>query len=62
MEKHLVDMSELSNMLSISQNTLRNDIIKRDDFPKAITIGPRMRRWKVSDIMEWMDSLKEESN
>lgn len=59
MEKHLVDMTQMSQMLSVSLNTLRNDILKREDFPKPVSIGPRTKRWKVSDVMEWVDYLKD---
>lgn len=60
MEKQLVDLTGLSEMLSVSQRTIRDEFFKREDFPKPIVFGPRMKRWKVEDINNWLDILQNE--
>ena len=61
MEKLLVDLSDLSEMLGVSQRTIKDEVMKRKDFPSSVSLGPRMKRWKRDDIVNWVNNLKEGS-
>lgn len=61
MEKLLIDLSDLSEMLGVSQRTIKDELMKRKDFPLPVSLGPRMKRWKRDDVVSWVDGLKEGS-
>jgi predicted DNA-binding transcriptional regulator AlpA len=57
----LLNPAEVSAMLKISRKTFEYFLRKEDNmsFPKPITFGPRMRRWRLSDIEEWINSARD---
>lgn len=57
MEKtKLMDIHMLSEMTMITPRTLRKIIKEDSTFPKAISLGPRLTRWKYSDVVAWIES------
>jgi len=58
----LLDVTELSALLKLSPRTIwrlaaLNKAGHGDGFPRAITIGPRLRRWRAVDVARYLDSL-----
>ena len=60
MEEHrLLTINETMQLLGMKRSTFYL-VKKRPDFPKPIKIG-RMTRFKLSDILEWIEKKKKES-
>ncbi len=55
-EKLLLQVDDIAQMLSIHPKTLYALIKKDETFPKPISFGPRMRRWKPEDIKSWIEN------
>ncbi len=58
----LLDVAELSALLKLSPRTLWRMAAlasagRGDGFPKPITIGPRLRRWRLADVRRYLDGL-----
>jgi predicted DNA-binding transcriptional regulator AlpA len=58
METKLIDIHMLSEMTMITTKTLRKIIHEDSTFPKAISFGPRLNRWRHEDIVKWMDGKR----
>jgi len=56
MEARLIDLNTLSEMTMISTKTLRKIIKEDETFPKPVNLGPRMTRWKYSDVVNWIEN------
>lgn len=56
METKLIDIHMLSEMTMIHTRTLRKIIKEDPSFPRALSLGPRLTRWRYSDVVEWLDS------
>jgi predicted DNA-binding transcriptional regulator AlpA len=57
-----VDVAELSRLLGISVRTIWRlsalaEAGRGDGFPKPVTIGPRLRRWRLDDVRRYLDGL-----
>lgn len=49
----LADLDQMAKIFGMSKGTVRS-IMKTDaKFPKPIVFGPRIRRWRVSEIEKW---------
>ena len=59
MEEKLLDTNDLSAMLSLHLKTVKKMLREENDFPKPIMITPHTRRWKRSEIIEWMEKKRE---
>ena len=55
MEEKLMKVSEIAKMLSMSLQATYRFINKTEDFPEEINLGVRMKRWKRSEILEWIE-------
>lgn len=55
MEEKLIDIQKLSEMTMISTKTLRKMMKDDASFPKAISLGPRLTRWRYSDVVAWLE-------
>ena len=55
MEEKLMKVSEIAKMLSMSLRATYRFISKTEDFPEGINLGVRMKRWKRSEILEWIE-------
>jgi len=56
METKLVDIQMLSEMTMIHTRTLRKIMREDPSFPRAISFGPRLSRWRHEDIKKWLES------
>jgi len=56
----LLDVGELAALLGISERTAwrLNALAEagQERFPRAITIGPRLRRWRLRDVQAYLDA------
>jgi predicted DNA-binding transcriptional regulator AlpA len=48
----------VAEMMMIHTRTLRKIVAEDSTFPKPIMIGPRMTRWRLSELKQWIDSKK----
>jgi len=46
----------LSEMTMIHTRTLRKIMREDPSFPRAISFGPRLSRWRHEDIKKWLES------
>ena len=57
----LLDVRELSELTKLSQRTLwRMAALSeagQSDFPRAITVGPKLRRWRAVDVAGYLARL-----
>jgi predicted DNA-binding transcriptional regulator AlpA len=56
METKLIDIHILSEMMMVTPKTLRKIIKEDTTFPNAISLGPRLTRWRQADVMAWIES------
>ena len=50
----LVCTSDLELMLDLGKQTL--EALFAEGFPKPVTLGKNSTRWRMSDILAWLDS------
>ncbi len=58
MEEKLMSAEAVAEMMMIHTRTLRKIVAEDSTFPKPIMIGPRMTRWRLSELKQWIDSKK----
>ena len=57
--ERLVRMKEVERLTGLSRVTLwRKSNDKEDPFPQAYRDGPNYTRWKLSEILNWRESLR----
>jgi predicted DNA-binding transcriptional regulator AlpA len=54
MEKALVNIEELSSIISVKVPTIRKWLSHYETFPR-LRIGTRLLRFKLSDVLQWID-------
>jgi len=52
----LLDAHQSANFVGVSLRTFR-DLVKREDFPKARSLGPRSTRWHREELAAWVAVL-----
>ena len=53
-----MSISDIMDMWSISRSTF-DSLAKNDKtFPKPTNIGPRSKRWRMSEIIKWASQRK----
>ena len=57
-EEEMLTKAEVAKLLGVSVNTVDN-YRKKAGFPKAISYGANVLRWKRSQILQWRDNLQE---
>tara|TARA_R100000541_G_C1886868_1_gene83098 strand:+ start:364 stop:594 length:231 start_codon:yes stop_codon:yes gene_type:complete len=62
MEEKLMDIHAVANMMSLGHQSARKLIRISEDFPKAIILGERIRRWKQNEIIDWMETKRTEDD
>ena len=62
MEEKLMKVSEIAKMLSMSLRSTYRFISKAEDFPEGINLGVRMKRWKRSEILEWIEKKSDKES
>lgn len=55
MEEKLIDIHGVAEMMSMHPKSMRKIIREDDHFPQEIVFSPRVKRWKQSDILRWID-------
>ena len=54
-EARLLNALQVSALIGVSRTTLYRMVLAKQ-FPRPIRIGQRATRWRLSEILEWMDS------
>ena len=62
MEEQLMRVSEIAKMLSMSLRSTYRFISNTEDFPEEINLGLRMKRWKRSEILEWIEKKSDKES
>lgn len=52
----LLRLSDVSGLIGLSRSTIYMKVA-RGDFPAAIRVGARARRWRLADIAAWQIGL-----
>ena len=61
MEEKLIDLNEVARMMSMHPKSARKINKKEDNFPDPIVFSERVKRWKYSSVIKWIES-KDEAN
>ena len=61
MEEKLMDKHALAEMLSMSELIIRRHLREGSDFPQPISFSPKVKRWRYTDVLKWIES-KDEAN
>lgn len=61
MEEKLIDLNEVARMMSVHPKSARKIIKNDDEFPDPIVFSQRVKRWKYSSVIKWIES-KDETN
>ena len=61
MEEKLIDLNEVARMMSMHPKSARKIIKKEDNFTDPIVFSERVKRWKYSSVIKWIES-KDEAN
>ena len=56
MEEKLMDIHGVAEMMSMHPKSMRKIIKEDQSFPKEIVFSERVKRWKYSEILEWIDN------
>ncbi len=51
----MLRLSEVSEWLGCSKSQVYN-LSRTEGFPRPLRIGPRTSRWRVRDVLEWLES------
>lgn len=54
-------MNDLVDMFGVSRSTMAT-WVNEEKFPKSIRIGERTRRWKESEVIEWMEERRDSNS
>jgi len=53
---------EVAEMLSMSLQSTYRFISKTEDFPEGINLGVRIKRWKRSEVLEWIEKKSDKES
>ena len=56
MEDRLLRRREAEEITGLSRSTIYR-MLKTGQFPQPVRVGRKAVRWKLSDIIAWMDSM-----
>ena len=62
MEEKLMKVRDIAEMLSMSLQATYRFISRTEDFPEGINLGVRAKRWKRSEILEWIDKKSDKES
>lgn len=51
-----LDRAEVQRLTGLATSTLY-DLMKKDRFPRPLAVSERVRRWPMSEVTAWMNSL-----
>ena len=55
MEERLLRRREVEDITGLSRSTIYR-MVKTGQFPQPVRVGPKVVRWRLSDIIAWMES------
>ena len=55
-EQRLVRLDDVLRICGVSKAHIYRLVAKRE-FPAPVRVGPRAARWRLSEIVEWMNEL-----
>ena len=55
-ERRLIRLDEVLRICGVSKAHVYR-LVAKGEFPTPVRVGPRAARWKLSDVLEWMDGL-----
>ena len=55
MEERLLKRREVEEITGLSRSTIYR-MLNTGQFPQPVRIGPKTVRWRMSDIVKWMES------
>ena len=62
-KERLITNKEVELLIGLSRVTLwRKSKNPSDSFPDAYRNGTHYTRWKLSEVLEWMESLREDED
>ena len=56
MEEKLLNIKEVCRIVGLKKSIIYL-YIQQNKFPKAIKIGKKLSRWKLSDVRRWIEKL-----
>ena len=62
MEEKLMRVQDIADMLSMSLQATYRFIKETEDFPEGINLGVRKKRWKRSEILEWIEKKSDKES
>ena len=62
MEEKLMKVREIAELLSLSLQGTYRLINRTKDFPEGINLGVRMKRWKRSEVLEWIEKKSDQES
>jgi len=57
LEHWLISKSKLMELLSWSESSIDRRLREDLDFPRPVRLGPHTVRWRLADVLEFIDSL-----
>ena len=58
--QEFMGIKDISELLSMTRKQAYY-ITKTDkDFPKGISLSPRIKRWKTAEVMSWLETKQDE--
>ena len=62
MEEKLMKVREIAELLSLSLQGTYRLINRTKDFPEGIKLGVRIKRWKRSEVLEWIEKKSDQES
>ena len=54
-EERLLNVREVTELIGVSKSTLHR-MVSANRFPRPIRVGLRAVRWRLSEVLAWMES------
>ncbi len=54
MNNDFIDIKEIAEMLSIKPKSVNYVIQSNSNFPNALVLSARMKRWRRKEVEEWI--------
>lgn len=54
-EERLLNAREVTELIGVSRSTLHR-MVAANRFPRPIRVGLRALRWRLSEVLAWMES------
>ena len=56
-EERLLNVREVTELIGVSRSTLHR-MVSDNRFPRPIRVGLRAVRWRLSEVLAWMESCQ----